>query len=100
MSGHTPGPWSLDDNDLRDEAQMVLADRTGCSIADVFLQGRGGECEANARLIAAAPELLDALIRVRDNNRKGVTGAAAREAWAAANAAIAKATGPDRGEAA
>ncbi|GGD58701.1 hypothetical protein [Croceicoccus mobilis] len=61
MTEHTPGPWSLDENDIRDEAQAVLTDRFGGTVADVFTGHRHGECEANARLIAAAPELLDAL---------------------------------------
>lgn len=52
------------------------------------------------QLAAAAPELLEAAIRVRDNNRKGVTGKEAREAWAALNAAIAKATGATMADAA
>ncbi len=63
MSQHTPGPWSLDGNDVRDDAQMVLSDKTGCSVAEAFLQARGGECEANARLIASAPLMRSALIK-------------------------------------
>jgi hypothetical protein len=58
---HSPGPWSLDGNDLRDDAQIILSDQTGCPIAEAFLQARGGECEANARLIAAAPTMRSAL---------------------------------------
>jgi len=61
MTQHSPGPWSLDENDFRDDAQMVLSDQTGCPIAEAFLQARGGECEANARLIASAPLLRAAL---------------------------------------
>ena len=57
----TPGPWSLDNNDVRDEAQAVLRDATGCIVADAFTMDRTGECEANAHLIAAAPELYEAL---------------------------------------
>jgi hypothetical protein len=41
----------------------------------------------------AAPDLLAALRLVRDNNRRGVTGGAARAAWQAVNATIAKAEG-------
>lgn len=76
MSEHTPGPW------VADEAEaMVRTNRTGadeqdyiCMIADqsndfgksweeIELCGdnRKGEIKANARIIAAAPELLEAL---------------------------------------
>jgi hypothetical protein len=51
------------------------------------------ETEANARLIAAAPELYEALEAVLTNNRKGVVGEAARKAWLKAGAALAKARG-------
>ena len=69
MSGHTPGPWRLDGDDVN---------RYGPSLVGVYVaQEEGGRiCEcfanclvrhdetlrANARLIAAAPELLAALI--------------------------------------
>jgi hypothetical protein len=57
MTTHSPGPWSLDGNDLRDDAQMILSDETGCPIAEAYLQARTGECEANARHIAAIPAM-------------------------------------------
>lgn len=56
----TPGPWFADPDDVRDEALAVL-DAIGCNVADVFTMCRPGECEANAHLIAAAPELYEAL---------------------------------------
>lgn len=73
---HTPGPWKA------------------FGTAVYFPGIRGGfdlrSCpnpEANARLIAAAPDLLDALKEVvRISDRK-------HDAWDAARAAIAKATG-------
>lgn len=54
------GMWSLDESDVRDDAQSVCDD-AGNHIADVFTLGRPGDMEANAALIAAAPELLEAL---------------------------------------
>lgn len=57
MSEHTPGPWTI----FADKGAAVCilpAERPGevCSF-----EGRGGpEREADARLIAAAPELLEA----------------------------------------
>ena len=62
MSGHTPGPWKRVAQD-----DSVWADRFGRQVAHCMSRpGVGmlharGEREANARLIAAAPELLDAL---------------------------------------
>ncbi|HEI8419518.1 hypothetical protein [Morganella morganii] len=58
----TPGPWYTSNEGrllVRDEEwQCVIADGIGCN---------GDEEEvANARLIAAAPELLDQLIRLRN----------------------------------
>lgn len=53
---------------------------------------KGIDC-ADARLIAAAPELLEAIVKLRHNMRMSVTGVEARKAWDKANAAIAKATG-------
>ena len=57
--------WVVDAEDTRDEAQRVI-DSHGETIADVFLGHRGGECEANAALIAAAPELLEAVQAVQN----------------------------------
>lgn len=61
---HTAAPWSIDENDLREDAQLILSDITGCPVAETFLQGREGECEANARLIRTAPDLLLVALRV------------------------------------
>jgi hypothetical protein len=100
----TPGPWRVDwhgDGYASGESSVELA----CLPHDTFdaieimcaLGSRASlaEHEANARLIAAAPDLLEALEAVRDNNRGGVTGQRAREAWVKANAAIAKALGQE-----
>ena len=59
MSKHTPGPWWLDDDGFiasgsRDTYE-IIADPHCCSDIDI------DEREANANLIAAAPELLEAL---------------------------------------
>lgn len=61
MSEHTPAPWIMYDKDeygtcsiaqVRDVTNLVIA-RTSTPV--------DGDEEANAHLIAAAPELLDAL---------------------------------------
>lgn len=53
MSKHTPGPWETDD-----ENQICAANRV---IARVQYNNSDHEWDANARLIAATPELLAAL---------------------------------------
>lgn len=88
----TPGPWSLDNNDVRDEAQAVESEATGCIVAEACTLDRPGDCEANAHLIAAAPELYEALEGImRAEARDRVMPAGAE--WDAARAALAKARG-------
>ena len=54
-AAHTPGPWRS--NDFSSSVYgYIFGDNQ--AICRVFLDG--DECEANARLIAAAPDLLDA----------------------------------------
>ena len=74
MSKHTPGPW------LRDTASGLSCDVRASNGRKVALcwglstsraakansPAYRAECDANARLIAAAPELLVALQRVMD----------------------------------
>lgn len=72
MSGHTPGPWRViiddDGNPLSGRPGVFASDELDCGIVhwDGFVQpywrsARGDkEIHANARLIAAAPELLEA----------------------------------------
>jgi hypothetical protein len=64
MSEHTKGPWILVDTpairDIFNGCSVVAAE----GIDDAIIAAIGGdvpEVEANARLIAAAPELLEAL---------------------------------------
>lgn len=85
MSKHTPGPWELE---IITSAYVTACD--GTHIADVHHGSTAtakAEGSANARLIAAAPELLEALefvIRGVPDTWEGVQKA---------RAAIAKATG-------
>ena len=72
MSKHTPGPWHVCLNELmRDDSYVITTgeDVTGEWIASVraviddeTLNVRGEEHQANARLIAAAPDLLAACL--------------------------------------
>lgn len=64
MSKHTQGPWHI----ARFEASTVdIRDARGVTVAEVG--DTSMEDEANARLIAAAPELLEALKAARDDLR-------------------------------
>lgn len=60
MSSHTPGPWRVIDDGSVVGVQMGLAGG--------FLIDSKANPDANARLIAAAPDLLDALQRIRESS--------------------------------
>jgi len=57
---HTPGPWHADVDDL-DPSGFIITSQQRPYVATVHA-GKHNTCEANARLIAAVPELLEALI--------------------------------------
>jgi len=67
---HTPGPWQTDRNNVH---AAQIATIHGCTNSDwveiwspaAFAASEETQ-EANARLIAAAPELLEALDRIAD----------------------------------
>jgi hypothetical protein len=70
---HTPGPWNTEDRrylitDAPDEGNVGIYDCNGLWLADVHGAHVGpknrADVDANVRLIAAAPELLEALERV------------------------------------
>ena|SRR5690625_535230 len=99
---HTPGPWTAHKNRLnRDEWHVASPKRYP---AFTVLCGTV-EAEANARLIAAAPELLAELVasverleELRDRHllhAAAVTRALVQKRIDAARVAIAKATGED-----
>jgi hypothetical protein len=61
---YTPGPWRIGEDDV------IVAGPRGLHIAKVEITGMGYAADANARLIAAAPELLaclDCLVSVCEN---------------------------------
>ena len=80
---HTPGPWRV--------ANGVQIRSQRDQIAKIWMM-RNGEGNANARLIAAAPELLEALQTVVANAPEPYC-AITRAVDAQCRAAIAKATG-------
>ena len=95
MSKHTPGPWEIEEHYhfgyrwISGPEHSQLAQVVWC-MED---EDRSPECEANAHLIAAAPELLDALCYLLEAS----SGQGPHEQWLAAmdqaRAAIEKATG-------
>lgn len=92
---HTPGPWKI--QEFSAQTYMISTFQNG-----LIAQHVPGE--ANARLIAAAPELYEALEELRDKvwriidlHRDSEARAAANMALERANAALAKARG-DEGE--
>ena len=87
---HTPGPWIAECNCIRSEQGNQRFDL----VAIVPLNH--DEWGANARLISAAPELLEALQMLMPQEPQEADSYD-RAMWEAARAAIAKATG--KGEA-
>ena len=82
-AAHTPGPWTeFEPTDTLHAVRSVL----GKIVADVGYSGTIEGDKANARLIAASPDLLEALEVLLSNN-SFLTGESI------ARAAIAKATG-------
>ena len=79
MSKHTPGPWHI--------ANGVQIRSNRDQIAKIWMM-RDGEGRENARLIAAAPDLLDALKRCKFDSLNMTL-----EDREFCRAAIAKATG-------
>ena len=61
MAKHTPGPWEVGSPNYQDQRAIGVVGPTW-NVADVYYDGADkGEAKANARLIAAAPELLRCL---------------------------------------
>ena len=101
---HTPGPWTTECLESKNDVDRSIVARTkgGNPIAVGRVYGEGvlsppsPERVANARLIAAAPELLAALIRLRDcpDVQMESTDPETDAAREQANAAIYRATVP------
>ncbi len=58
MNAWTPGPWT----DFFLSVVQEDGDKAICEVEDEFDTHNAGEAHANARLIAAAPELYDACL--------------------------------------
>lgn len=93
MSGHAPGPWIEDQGFIYGPNGVLVCDpRCDPATADSM-----PEMDANARLIAAAPELLEALQWALEwrqlGSRWNLASDEERKQLDKARAAIAKATG-------
>lgn len=84
---HTPGPWETINLDVYSSAW------TGVKVADCYIPRPAGvydagECEANARLISAAPDLLEMC-------KQALNPQDHHNFWVDLKAAIAKAEGEE-----
>lgn len=102
MSKHTPGPWKID----RRRSWSEVRDPEGYVLAEVgAINCDASTAKANARLITAAPDMLDALYQLHaaamniegdalfDSKPSQVAIRQLGEALTVSRAAIAKATG-------
>lgn len=101
---HTPGPWFRDTRsglncDVRAKSgrNVALCWGLASNNATNYRADYRAECDANARLIAAAPELLEALLDAYEESAQSCADIGIPDegiGWhAKARAAIAKATG-------
>lgn len=74
-TAYTLGPWVA-----KNTADCYRISASGICVADTYYDCSGNE-EANARLIAAAPELLEALKKIAFNNSIDRDGWTADEAF-------------------
>ena len=63
FDGHTPGPW---DYEIPETGDNIIIDSEGLFVAQVACRA---DCK-NAELIAVAPDLKDALIKEREENKR------------------------------
>lgn len=102
MSKHTPGPWRCSKSEQFGDTRFYISQQEGATytpnysdvatlIAETICGEYGRIQEANARLIAAAPELLEACKMMLFN--MNLAGWENDDAAISARAAIQKATG-------
>jgi hypothetical protein len=97
-SKHAKGPWTVGAEFDGEHGQFSILDGDGseCATVTAWIGKHRPEAEANARLVAAAPELLASLILLRDADDMGKPDGhnfMGPELRAATDAAIAKAEG-------
>lgn len=92
---HTPGPWKVgrhDGNSGQLAGWQVLSDNPDDRIQGLVCQNAGPD---NARLIAAAPDMLAALERYKNEDEEDGVDKQNDTTYLLACAAIAKATGKE-----
>lgn len=68
MSAHTPGPWRINDQRKSGWMDNGVYISSPANIARIYkLEGGDKQLFSNARLIAAAPEMLELLKAMRTN---------------------------------
>lgn len=81
-SGYTPGPWEIEP---RSKTYVSISAPKHSLLARVVWCLNGEEatpsCEANARLIALAPEMADEIVRLRALNAELLEGLNTIAAW-------------------
>lgn len=95
MTQHTQGPWSIELNHATNTSEFIRAHIDG-EMHDIasLLCDETGNASTNARLIAAAPDLLAALREIHDAVAMGEADFSPSGDWfKEAQAAITKATG-------
>jgi len=94
MSKHTPGPWARSVFYASNGDESIGVKSLATSGAVAWISGANNdETNENARLIAVAPELLDALQRVMRHIPDNAGGASLSDDMHRAKKAITKATG-------
>jgi len=92
---HTPWPWAHHNT----PTPFIYVNAGGLPICQIYTStahGQSmGEQFANARLIAAAPELLEAAIELKDVCNRPSAARTRAEAWRKLDKAIAKALQPN-----
>lgn len=97
--GPTPGPWETDRNNVHTGRIATIHHCLNNDWVEVWSESwpiDEAEQEANARLIAAAPDLLEALVGFTaavEDDGEPVPGTRWHAGYVAARAAIARATG-------
>ncbi|EKH6498484.1 hypothetical protein ACW2AL_13015 [Providencia sp. PROV170] len=87
---HTPAPWKYT---VRN-ANEIMTTFHGVTIGDVYLDITTANQKADAHLISAAPELLEALIELTESAKEAIDGLGdLSDAIDTAKAAITKALG-------
>lgn len=62
MSAHSPAPWAIKKDGGKHSDQLVIVDSSDYTVCGTLGHFSRRECLANAKLVAASPDLLEACI--------------------------------------